>query len=192
MSNIGTATSGTVLQGAGSGNAPKFSTATYPSTAGTSGNVLTSDGTNWNSTAPSGGLLVVSGTLTNSQIKNLHGTPVQIIAAPGAGKVVLIVAGALTLNYGGTNIFVAGAGQFISFTYGTTISTGIILSNAAIVSASSQYVQPSATVSTATAYTNVANVAINAYNGSATEISGNAANDNTVSYNILYRIITIP
>ncbi|MCF1193365.1 hypothetical protein LRR18_17380, partial [Mangrovimonas sp. AS39] len=28
---------------------PAWTTATYPSTAGTSGNVLTSDGTNWNS-----------------------------------------------------------------------------------------------------------------------------------------------
>lgn len=36
-----------------SASTPSFSTATYPSTAGTSGNVLTSDGTNWTSTAPS-------------------------------------------------------------------------------------------------------------------------------------------
>ena len=50
--NIPTGVSGTVLQGQGVGTTSAFSTATYPSTAGTSGNVLTSDGTNWNSGAP--------------------------------------------------------------------------------------------------------------------------------------------
>ncbi len=80
LTNVGpSATTGQVLQSAGSSADPAFSTATYPSTAtvtgkilradgtnwvqttatfpdtaGTSGNVLTSDGTNWNSTAPSG------------------------------------------------------------------------------------------------------------------------------------------
>lgn len=53
--NIPTATAGKVLQGGGIGANYAFSTATYPATAGTSGNVLTSDGTNWNSAAPSGG-----------------------------------------------------------------------------------------------------------------------------------------
>lgn len=51
-SNIATAASGTVLQGAGVGTAPTFSTATYPSTAGTSGKVLISDGTNIVSSTP--------------------------------------------------------------------------------------------------------------------------------------------
>jgi len=54
--------SGTLAQSAGTGSAVGFTTATYPSTAGTSGNVLTSDGTNWNSTAPaaSGGLVFIA------------------------------------------------------------------------------------------------------------------------------------
>lgn len=76
-SNIPTAASGKVAQGAGVGSALTFSTptypsssgsagkilrsdgtnnvystATYPDTAGTSGNLLTSDGTNWSSSAP--------------------------------------------------------------------------------------------------------------------------------------------
>lgn len=50
--NIKTGASGTILQGQGVGTALDFSTATYPSTAGTSGNVLTSNGTNWSSSAP--------------------------------------------------------------------------------------------------------------------------------------------
>ena len=45
--NLGTGATGTIVQGAGVGTACVFSTATYPSTSGTNGNVLTSDGTNW-------------------------------------------------------------------------------------------------------------------------------------------------
>lgn len=47
----GTATAGQMLRSGATG-APSWSTATYPATAGTSGNVLTSDGTNWSSSAP--------------------------------------------------------------------------------------------------------------------------------------------
>jgi len=45
-----TATAGQIPR-SGSNAAPTWSTATYPAAAGTSGNVLTSDGTNWNSAA---------------------------------------------------------------------------------------------------------------------------------------------
>ncbi len=43
---------GKIIRSDGTNNL--YSTATYPDTAGTSGNVLTSDGTNWISSAPSG------------------------------------------------------------------------------------------------------------------------------------------
>lgn len=46
MSHIGKGTTGTILQGNGTSSAPKYSTATYPSTAGTTGTILRSDGTN--------------------------------------------------------------------------------------------------------------------------------------------------
>jgi hypothetical protein len=47
----GTATASQVLL-SGASTTPSWSTATYPATAGTSGNVLTSNGTNWTSAAP--------------------------------------------------------------------------------------------------------------------------------------------
>lgn len=47
----GTATAGQILR-SGASAAPTWSTATYPATAGSSANVLTSDGTNWTSAAP--------------------------------------------------------------------------------------------------------------------------------------------
>lgn len=49
ISAVGSA--GQLLQSAGAG-APVWTTATFPATAGTAGNVLTSDGVNWNSSTP--------------------------------------------------------------------------------------------------------------------------------------------
>lgn len=47
-----TATVGQVLQSAGAASQPTYSTAAYPLTAGTSGNVIVSNGTNFTSTTP--------------------------------------------------------------------------------------------------------------------------------------------
>lgn len=55
LTSLATGSSGQVLQSAGAGADPAFSTATYPATAGSSGNVLTSDGTNWTSSPPAAG-----------------------------------------------------------------------------------------------------------------------------------------
>lgn len=60
---------GRILQSANAA-IPTWSTATYPATAGTSGNVLTSDGTNFVSSAPA----AVSGRLINVQVFTASGT----------------------------------------------------------------------------------------------------------------------
>jgi hypothetical protein len=162
---------------------------------GTSGNVLTSDGTNWTSAAASGGSAVtlLTGTLTSAQIKALHATPIQIIAAPGAGKVILVHCSFGSFNYGGSNVFVAGAGQTIVLVYGTTVGAGLLIPNASLTTASSNFnTVPAPNTTTTAAFSSVTNTAINLYNAVATEISGNAANNNTVTYSVLYSIATMP
>src|SRR5665213_2584890 len=52
MANIGTGPVGTMVQGDGPGNSVKFSQATYPTSAGAIGNVLSSDGLNFVSAPP--------------------------------------------------------------------------------------------------------------------------------------------
>jgi len=191
-----TATStGTILRADGTNWVP--STATYPDTAGTAGNVMTSNGTNWTSaTAPaSSGILTVSDTLTNAQIKALHATPIQIISNPGANAVISILSAVGTLNYGGTNVFTAAAGQTVRLYLGagtTNIASNALVPNAMLISSSSQISALEPQISdTSTVYSVVSNQAVYLYNPSATEISGNAANDNTISYNVTYQIITI-
>lgn len=75
--------------------------------AGTAGNVLTSDGTNWTSAAPSGlpDMVIVSGTtqtaatLKHYVLTNASATTVTLPASPSAGNVVWVtVANGLTTN----------------------------------------------------------------------------------------------
>ncbi len=167
------------------------STATYPNTAGTSGNVLTSNGTNWVSSPPAGGFTTLSGTLSNAQIKALHASPVQIVAAAGAGNVIVVLQATLKLNYGGTSAFVAGGGATIALVYGTGSSSTstVMFSNTNLTQTASLMQTYSGQINAG--YSAVNNIALNFYNTSATEISGNAANDNTMSYSVTYYTLTI-
>jgi len=214
--NQATAAAGKVLQGAGVGVNNTFSTPTYPSASGTSrkilvsdgtnnvystetwavpgtsGNLLTSDGTNWTSAAASGGVQTATITLTNAQIKALHATPIQAIAAPGANKCIVIVTSAAQLKYGGTTAFTAGAGQTVSLYYGTAPAICAPVSNAMLVSTASKFGVSSQVVAAINQAVGVIdNVAVNLYNPVATEITGDAANDTTISLQILYWIATV-
>lgn len=134
-------------------------------------------------------------TLTSAQVKTLHGTPVQIIPAPGSGLGIVLAYANAKLNYGGNNAFTAGASQAIGPFYNNTttsiISDTSFISNAMITSTANAF-----TVSpfiNATLFNKAAgvldNVNIAIYNPIATEISGNAAGDNTIDITVIYAIL---
>jgi len=187
---------GKILRADGTNWTP--TTATYPNTSGSNGNLMTSDGTNWNSsTAPTGsGIITVTGNLTNSQIKNLHATPIQIIAGQGSGSVIRIITAVGKMVYGGTNVFTAAASQTINLYFGagtTSIWVIPILTNAMIVANSTRIasITPTSLAFGSTVFSAIDNQAVYLYNPIVTEISGNAANDNTMNWSISYQVITI-
>jgi len=175
------------------------STSVISTVTGTAGFVLTANAAG---TAPSfqaagvpaGVPQVARVSLTSAQIKALHATPITLIAAPGAGKSIIISELFSIMYYGGSNVFVAGASQRIDLLYvngsGTTaVSQGV--QNSTITSSANRSL-----LVTPTFFLNINpnlldNQVIVAYNPIATEISGNAANDNTILFNILYYIVTL-
>lgn len=187
-------TSRTILVSDGTNNV--YSTETW-AVPGTSGNVLTSNGTNWTSAAPAastwGGFTIVTltGTLTNAQIKALHGTPVQLVAAPGSGKIVIPMNAYTKFIYGGSNVFVAGASQAINLAWGTVAIGSTMVTNAVLVGTTTQFAMANGTSVSTQLYSRFDNTALNWYNSVATEITGNAANDNTVNYVVTYFVLTL-
>jgi len=159
-------------------------------TPSTSGNVLTSDGTNWTSaTAPGGGVLSKSVTLTSAQIKALHATPIQLVAAAGVGTVIQVISCISKFTYAGTNQFTNGG--TISLVYKTSLaSICALFGNSNMLGAASLYLITTTAVP-AQAIANLENLDIQLYNPSATEFAGNAGNDNTVTVNISYKILTL-
>lgn len=113
--NIGAATSLKILTGDGSNMVLSAYTVAAP---GTSGNVLTSDGTNWTSAAASGGGSIHLDTisLSSSDILGLFVTPKELVANPGVGMAIVVLNVYTSFTYGGTQYANGGT---INFRYGT-------------------------------------------------------------------------
>lgn len=97
--NIPTGASGTVLQGAGVGTAPTYSTPTYPSASGSTGTVLRSDGTN--------NVYSTTFTIDSSGIMKNSAQPIfsaynstALTNVTGDGTVYTLVLGSTTINVG--------------------------------------------------------------------------------------------
>ena len=89
----GTATANQILL-SGSTATPAWSTATYPATAGASGNVLTSDGTNWSSQAPA----ITTVLTTKGDILTFTTVDARLAIGSTNGQVLQVASGAATGN----------------------------------------------------------------------------------------------
>lgn len=193
--------------------------------AGSSGGTLTIDG-NSGSATPAGGILNIVGTggittsgsgstltingsnvplltkltLTSSQVKNLAGTPITLISAPGVNNLIIMRGIDVMMAYGGTNPFTASSPStqgivlyYTTNTNGNQAGWGVM--------GSSQYTQSNsvfqvgqasggnAVVLTAAGMENEPIVI--GIDSLSANIAGNAANDNTINIVAYYEIVDV-
>ena len=166
-------------------------------TVGTATQVLTSNGAGvaptFQAISSSSSFLTKKTTLTSSQIKALNATPIQMVAAQGANTVIVPISTSFKFIYGGSNVFVAGAAQTIDLYFSNSpgkIALPIII-NATLVGNQTKFsiiVGDDQSRQSTGIYDNVGLFLVNPV---ATEISGNAANDNQVVVFLTYYIADV-
>lgn len=139
-----------------------------------------------------GGGLVKTTTITNAQIKALRAAPLDLIAAPGAGKMIVVDSLTLQLNYAGTNVFTETTDNFVlEYSDGQDITGAIETTGFIDQSADTVAVYyPSNIAAMATATVGV-NKSVRLFNTGDGEIAGNAGADNTMLATVMYRVVTI-
>lgn len=127
-------------------------------------------------------------TLTNAQIKALRATPVTLVAAPGAGRVLVVHRYALFLK-AGTNVLTESAAN-LDFRYVGVASPvlGTIEATGFIDQAASTMTQGVVAQDKIVSKANSDNKGVELFNNGAGEYGGNAALDATMVVAVWYSI----
>lgn len=141
-----------------------------------------------------GVLKFITLTLTNTQLKNLRATPITLVAAQGAGKVIEFVSGILKLNQPGTNALTESTANLaIRYKDGSTTQvsdtiemTGFIEQTVNMTTSAKPKIDQIAIYSSQSS-----NQPLVIHNEGAGEFGGNAANDATLTIEVGYRVHTI-
>lgn len=158
---------------------------------GTAGNVMLSNGSAWTSSSSYGDaqLKIATVTLSSAEILALYTTPKTLIAAPGAGKIIIPETIILYLDYG-TATYTAGGVVRVSFNGETTQLLGTTTMEANLVEKTADTVVIGNFIPISTTPTDIT-VGIN----KALEITNNTANfttgDSIIKVFIKYRILTL-
>lgn len=131
-------------------------------------------------------------TLTAAQVKALAATPIELVAAPGAGKVVKLIGAQLKLDYGGTNAFTeAGDNLVINYTDGAGVAVSQTIEMTGFIDQTADmYTNAEPKIDAIVTAAASENQALVLWNNNA-EIAGNAANDNQLIVSVLYRVVSI-
>lgn len=131
-------------------------------------------------------------TLTNSEIKNLAATQIELVAAPGAGKTIEFVSAVLKLNAGSEALTESDDNLEIKYTDASGVSvSGAIEATGFIDQTVDTYTTAVGKTDTIVAATGAENQALVLDNSGSGEYAGNASNDATLSVAVAYRVHTL-
>lgn len=134
---------------------------------------------------------VRSVTLTRAQVIALRATPVSIIAAQGAGLVLEFISGMVFAVYGGSNVFTNPQNMALRYKdTGGTICSGTITAAGLIDQAASEAESIPNVAGAIMTKAGCDNQAIVIHNTGASEITGNAAANNTIVVQAAFRVWT--
>lgn len=141
--------------------------------------------------AVDGAVRYVEVALTNAEIKALRATPKELVAAPGAGKVIKFIGALLLLDAGANALTESSANLGIKYTDGSGVqvnetveATGFIDQTADTATEARPKLDP------IVAKTGNENQKLVLHNLGAGEYAGNAANDALLRVKVWYSIIT--
>jgi hypothetical protein len=179
-------TDGQVLIGA-TGLDPAFATLTS-----TDSSITFTPGAHTLNLGVTTGIKLATITLTSAQVKALMGTPITVLAGQGAGTTVIPLAAQLKLVYGGTNAFTnpQDLAMYVGTLSGTTLVGGVTGAGFVDQTANTYAnvdVPAALTVNPAASYENQPIIIANT---GASEITGNAANNNSIIVNLYYLLVT--
>jgi hypothetical protein len=131
---------------------------------------------------------VLSG-ITSAQIKALRATPLTVVAAPGVGKVIEIISASAQLIYAGTNAFTGAQNLGLKLKDNTTSAIATITGAGWVDQTASEHQEAAFVASVINSKANSDNQPLVIHNTGAAEITGNAANDNTMRVDVVYRVM---
>ena len=159
--------------------------------------VFYSDGLKWSVLGAGGaaaeGVMSSKVTITSAQILLIRATPITLVPAPGANKVLVFESALLLLDYGGTNGFTESSDD-LSVRY--TDESGVVVSVAIestgfIDQTADTYINAIPIVNAIVVPAGNVNQALVLHNVGDGEIAGNAGGDNVVEVWTTYRVLDI-
>lgn len=144
----------------------------------------------------SGGLLTTKTTLTSTQIKNLVGTPITVIPAAGANQLIIVRNVDASFTYGGSNAFTNPQSILLYYETNTTgfNAGGQVLNATFLVGTSNAIMLNEASNSsggTITPTNQINQPIVVGVDSGSSNITGNAANDNSITFVTTYEIVDV-